>query len=220
MKRTASALIIFILAAAPACAQPPRGFRGMRGGGGLDAAPVPKDDAEKRILAVIGQTPQYANVPPSDGRLIRILTEAIGAKHAVEIGTSTGISGLWFALALRNTGGRLTTFDIDAGRIAIARKAYKKAGVEHLITIVEGDAHQTINALQGPIDIVFIDADKEGYRRYLDRILPLLRPGGLILAHNVSGRGSNPEYVDGVTLNPDLETVLYSPEMTVTVKKR
>jgi predicted O-methyltransferase YrrM len=220
MRNPASLLLLLTLAAA-ACAQPPRGFRGFRGaGGGLDAAPVPKDDAEKRILAVIEQTPQYANVPREDGRLIRILTEAIGAKHAVEIGTSTGISGLWFAMALRNTGGRLTTFDIDAGRIATARQAYKQAGVDHLITIVEGDAHETVKSLKGPIDIVFIDADKEGYRDYLDKILPLVRPGGLILAHNISGRGSNPEYVDGVTSNPALETVLFNSQMTVTVKKR
>jgi predicted O-methyltransferase YrrM len=220
MNRTTCTLLVLSLAAASACAQPPRGFRGMRGGGGLEAAPVPKDEVEKRILAVMEQTPHYANVPREDGRLIRILTEAVGAKHAVEIGTSTGISGLWFALALRNTGGRLTTFDIDPGRIATARETFKKAGVEHLVTIVEGDAHQTLQSLKGPIDIVFIDADKEGYRAYLDRLLPLVRPGGLVLAHNVSGRGSNPEYVDGVTANPALETVLFNSQMTVTVKKR
>jgi predicted O-methyltransferase YrrM len=221
MRTTACALLVLTLAGAAACAQPPRGWRGMRGGdSGLDVAPVPKDDAEKRILAVIDQTPRYANVPREDGRLIRILTEAIGAKHAVEFGTSTGISGLWFAMALRNTGGRLTTFDIDAGRIATARETYRKAGVDHLITIVEGDAHETVKSLKGPVDIVFIDADKEGYRDYLEKVLPLVRPGGLILAHNISGRGSNPEYVDAVTTHPALETVLFNSQMTVTVKKR
>jgi predicted O-methyltransferase YrrM len=221
MKNGARTLLVLTLASAAACAQPPRGFRGMRGGDlGLDVAPVAKDEAEKRILSVMEQTPRSMNVPREDGRLIRILTEAVTAKQAVEFGTSTGISGLWFAMALRNTGGRLTTFDIDPAAIAIARETYRKAGVDHLITIVEGDAHEKVKSLKGPIDIVFIDADKDGYRDYLEKILPLVRPGGLILAHNINGRGSNPEYVDAVTTNPALDTVLFNSQMTLTVKKR
>jgi predicted O-methyltransferase YrrM len=221
--RFASILTILLAAGIAALpAQPPFGRppRGMGGTAALSNPPLPAGDIEKRILDTTAQVPSHLNVPQEDGRVIRLLTESIGAKHAVEIGTSTGYSGLWFALALQKTGGRLTTFEYDAGRAATAREYFRKAGVDSLVTVVEGDAHQTISRLKGPIDIVFIDADKEGYRDYLDKLLPLVRPGGLILAHNISGRSSNPEYVDAVTSNPQLETFLITRQMSVTLKKR
>jgi len=208
--------------------RPPEGFggrwgpRGPRGGGfsSLGSSPLPRDAAEKQILETAERVTPSMNVPMEDGRMIRLLAEAIGAKEAVEIGTSTGYSGLWFALALKSTGGKLTTFEIDPGRAAEARQNFRRAGVEGIVTVVEGDAHQTIKKLRGPIDMVFLDADKEGYRDYLEKLLPLVRPGGLILAHNVSGRGENPEYVEAVTTNPQLETVLVTSQMALTLKKR
>jgi predicted O-methyltransferase YrrM len=217
------------LAAACTCsAQPPRPGRGGFGRGGYDPSsqanpPVPKTESEKRILGVINQAVQkgetYANVPAGDGRVMRLVAEAMGAKHVVEIGTSTGLSGMWFAMALEKTGGKLTTFEIDPGRAAIAREHFKQAGVDKLITIVEGDAHALIAKLQGPVDVVFIDADKEGYIDYLKKLLPLVRPGGVIMAHNVD---MNPEYFKEVTTNPDLETVAIgqSNGLALTLKKR
>ena len=80
-----------------------------------------------------------------------------------------------------------------------------KAEVEHLATVVEGDAHQNIAPVwRHPIDIVFIDADKEGYLDYLNQLLPLVRPGGLIMADNIS---QAPDYVKAVSANPELDTV-------------
>lgn len=205
--------------------QPPGGFggRGMRGAysaGGYGIAAQPADAAEKRILDTAAQVDRYLSVPEEDGRLIRMLTEAIGAKTAVEIGSSTGYSGLWFALALRKTGGHLTTHEYDRGRAATALENYRKAGVDSIITMVVGDAHETVKRLKGPIDIVFIDADKEGYADYLAKLLPLIRPGGLILAHNISSRQQNPEYMDALASNPNLETIRMNGEMAVTLKKR
>ena len=81
-------------------------------------------------------------------------------------------------MALRKTGGKLYTHDIDPGRIAVARENFKKAGVEDLITIIEGDAHQTATKNTDPIDVLFIDAEKEGYDAYLKELLPYVRPGG------------------------------------------
>ena len=187
----------------------------------LGNEPLAKDAAEKLILEISEQVPRRMNVPMEDGRLIRMLTESIGAKHAVEIGTSTGYSGLWFALALRSTGGRLTTFELDPGVAATAREIFSKAGVSDLITVVVGDAHQTVSQLEGPIDIVFIDADKPGYRDYVEKVLPLVRPGGLILAHNIRQASDNPNYVDAVTKNADLDTTLFlgGNGMTITLKK-
>ncbi|MCR4413211.1 MAG: hypothetical protein NUV77_12395, partial [Thermoguttaceae bacterium] len=75
---------------------------------------------------------------------------------------------------------------------------------------------------KGPVDLVFIDADKEGYVDYVKKALPVLRPGGLIVAHNVSPRMANPEFVKAVTTSPDLETVFYQEGggISVTLKKR
>lgn len=186
-------------------------------------APLARNAAEKAVLAVLNEAISsgavWSNVPESDGRLIRLLTESAGAKNVVEIGTSTGYSGLWFCLALLNTGGRLTTFEIDPGRAATAREHFRKAGVERLVTIVQGDAHENIARLKEPIDVLFIDADKDGYADYLNKLLPLVRPGGLILAHN---SGMAPDYVRLVTSNPELDTV-FDPgggEMAITLKKR
>jgi len=164
------------------------------------------------------------NVPPEDGKLLRIMTQASGAKHVVEIGTSNGYSGIWICLGLRNTGGKLTTFEIDEGRAKLARENFKKAGCEDRVRIVMGDAHQEITKLTGPIDLVFIDADKPGYADYLRKLLPLVRPGGLILAHNTTSQGGQMrDFLEAITTNPDLETVLLNPTdrgMSVTLKKR
>jgi predicted O-methyltransferase YrrM len=187
------------------------------------AAPIARTASEKKVLetidAIVKAGDLYANVPAADGRLLRILAESVNAKNVVEIGTSTGISGLWFSLALEKTGGKLTTFELDKARAALARKDFAHAGVEARVTIVEGDAHQNIAKLRDPIDVVFIDADKDGYVDYLNKLLPLIRPGGLILAHNTD---MVPAYMKAVTSNADLETVIYTTGggMAVTLKKR
>ncbi|MHC4485238.1 MAG: O-methyltransferase [Planctomycetota bacterium] len=188
------------------------------------------NEQERKILSVLEDMDQnqrrgMMNVPVEDARLLRLLTEAAGAKHVVEIGTSNGYSGIWFCLALRTTGGKLTTYEIDAHRASLARKNFKRAGVDKLVTLVEGDAHKEITKLKEQFDVVFIDADKEGYPDYLNKLLPLVRPGGLILAHNISMRGRQSgirDYIKAVTTNPDLETIFYErgSGISVTLKKR
>jgi predicted O-methyltransferase YrrM len=184
---------------------------------------------ETRILNVLEDMlhDQYSamlSVPPEDGRVLRLLAEATGAKHVVEIGTSNGYASIWFCLALRTTGGKLTTFEIDARRASLARENFKRAGVDKLVTLIEGDAHEKVTMLKEPIDIVFIDADKDGYLDYLNKLLPLVRPGGLILAHNTTDVGSQmQDYLEAVTTNPELETIFLHKQTTgigVTLKKR
>ncbi len=186
----------------------------------------PKDEEERKILEVLAtmrQGPRYANVSETDGRLLRLLTEAVNAKHVVEIGTSTGESGVWFALALRKTGGKLTTHEIDPQRAKIAEENFKKAGVDHLITVVVGDAHETITRIEEPIDILFLDANPGGYIDYLDKLLPKVRSGGLVVAHNMRWPAPNPDYIEAITRNPALETSFLLMEgagIGVTMKKR
>ena len=184
---------------------------------------------EARILNVLEEmlNDQYSamlSVPPEDGKVLRLLAEATGAKHIVEVGTSNGYASIWFCLALRFTGGRLTTFEIDPKRAALARENFKKAGVDKLVTIIVGDAHENVKMLKEPIDIVFIDADKDGYLDYLNKLLPLVRPGGLIIAHNTTDVASQmQDYLEAVTTNPELETIFLHRQTTgigITLKKR
>ena len=189
-------------------------------------------EMETRILKVLEemyQDPPAAdqgawNITPEDGRLLRVLTEAISAKHVVEIGTSHGYSAIWLCLALQSTGGKLITHEIDPDRVSLARKNFKRAGVEHIVTLVEGDAHKTVTKLKGPIDILFLDADKAGNIDYLNKLLPLVRPGGLILAHNTTDLESlMQDYLEAVTTDPDLETIFLHKRdlgIGVTLKKR
>ena len=224
-----AAIVVLACGARLYAGGPPRGGRGRR----MDASffkseAAPKDEAEKKILDVLGdmyksQRRGMQNVPMEDGRLLRVLTEMSGAKHVVEIGTSNGYSAIWFCLALRKTGGKLTTFEIDERRAKLARENFQRAGVEDRVTLVMGNAHETVKKLKEPIDILFLDADKEGYLDYLEKLLPLVRPGGLIVAHNINPGQADPRYVKAITTNPDLETILvniYSAGVGVTMKKR
>jgi predicted O-methyltransferase YrrM len=195
----------------------------------LTRHPRPRDEEEKRIIAVMddmqdNQARGMGNVLPEDGRLMRMLAEAVEAKHVVELGTANGYSAMWFCLALRATGGKLTTHEIDPQRIAMAKENFQRAGVEGLVTLVEGDAHETIKKLEGPIDVVLLDAEKEGFTDYLAKLLPLVREGGLIIAHDSSGQAHMmDDYFQAITENRDLETVLVDASrwgMCITRKMR
>lgn len=200
-------------------------------GGGEPLFPsktVPKTDREKAVLAILedmdrSQRDGSMSVPAGDGRLLRILAESMGAKQIVELGTSIGYSGIWFCLGMEATGGHLTTFEIDEGRANIARANFKRAGVEDRVTLVFGDAHEKVAEVKGPVDIVFLDADKEGYPDYLTKLLPKLRPGGLVIAHNMNKRQADPAFVKAVTTNPELETLFVNAGasgISVSLKKR
>jgi predicted O-methyltransferase YrrM len=205
---------------------PGRGPGVMEGANDPGKPPLPKDDGERRILAALEQArrgQRFANVSTADGRLLRQLTEAVNAQRVVELGTSTGESGLWFSMALRKTGGKLYTHDIDPGRIAVARENFKRAGVDDLVVITEGDAHQTAPRNKDPIDILFIDAEKEGYDAYLRELLPYVRPGGLIIAHNMRRPAPNRRYIEAITTSPDLDTsfvLMDGAGVGITLKKR
>jgi len=187
------------------------------------------DKQKKQILSVLDQMltgphSEILSVPPDDGKVLRLLAEATGARNIVEIGTSNGYAALWFCLALRTTGGKLTTFEIDAERVKLARENFKRAGVDKFVTVIEGDAHKMVTKLDKPIDIIFLDADKGGNLDYLNKLLPLVRPGGLILAHDTTDSAERMrDYLDFVTTDSALETIFLhkqGPGIGVTLKKR
>ena len=221
MTLTAAAVLVVTAAAQ-------RGGEQRRGQVPTEQPPLAKNDAEKKILSVLddmdrNQRAGMMNVPVADGRLLRLLTESIGAQHVVEIGTSNGYSGIWLCLALRTTGGKLTTYELDARRAELARQNFKRAGVEKLVTLIEGDAHEEVVKLKEPIDLLFLDADKSGYSDYLDKLLPLVRPGGLIVAHNMVRPRPDPKFIKAITTDADLETLFLNMDgagVAVTLKKR
>ncbi|MFO7732913.1 MAG: class I SAM-dependent methyltransferase [Candidatus Aminicenantes bacterium] len=128
------------------------------------------------------------NVPESDGKILYDLIIANGYTRALEIGTSTGHSGVWIAWALSKTGGRLITVEIDEGRHREALANFREAGLDTYIDARLADAHELVPALAGPFDFVFCDADKDWYKNYFVAVLPKLTVGGCFAAHNVSER--------------------------------
>lgn len=184
------------------------------------APPIAGSPAESRVLAVmermVSERQLYLAVSAENGRLLRLLAESSGSRQAVEIGTSTGYSSLWILLGLRASGGKLTTFEIDPDRAERARAHFREAGVDAQVEVVVGNAHQTVKRLREPIDLLFLDADKEGYASYLKTLLPLVRPGGIVAADNIE---MAPDYYRAVTTDPGLDTVVIG-NLAVTLKKR
>ena len=150
------------------------------------------------------------NVPDGDGRVLHNLILKHKYTRALEIGTSTGHSGLWIAWALAKTGGKLTTVEIDPQRHQTALANFKEAGLASYIDARLGDAHDIVPALVGPFDFVFSDADKDWYKNYLVAVWPKLVPGGCFTAHNVTGRagGGISEFLAHLKTLRDAETTI------------
>jgi len=125
------------------------------------------------------------NIPESDGKLLYDIIVKNGYKNAVEIGTSTGRSGIWMAWALSKNGGKLTTIEIDESRHNEAVKNFEKAGLSDYIDARLADAHELVPQLDGPIDFVFHDADKNWSTNYFKALDPKLVAGGCFTVHNV-----------------------------------
>lgn len=152
------------------------------------------------------------NVNADEGAFLRGLVEKVHAKRALEVGTSNGYSSIWIAMGLRRTGGHLQTLEIDPGRARLAGENFRAAGVDSLVTLKLGDARKEIPALSGPFDFVFIDAWKQDYVLYLDNVLPKVRPGGVIVAHNVTDlRDELQDFIRAVQTNPQLKTTIENP---------
>lgn len=104
-----------------------------------------------------------------------------------------------------------------------ARANFERAGLAQQATAVLGDAHAEVTQLAGPVDFVFLDADKEGYLDYLAKLRPLVRPGGLIAAHNMAWPAPDSAYLKAVTTDAGLETVFVNMQAAgigLTLKKR
>jgi predicted O-methyltransferase YrrM len=172
-------------------------------------AASPLDERVRAFLAKRQGTWRDLNVPTADGQVLHDLIVKHRFKRALEIGTSTGHSGIWIAWALSKTGGRLTTIEIDRRRHTEALANFKEAGVDSYIDARLGDAHELTRTLPGPWDFVFSDADKDWYTNYLSAVWPKVVPGGCFTAHNVSMRGSGiSEFLAALDRLPDGKTTI------------
>src|SRR2546430_12004627 len=133
------------------------------------------------------------------GALLRVLATAGGARRILEIGTAIGYSGIWLAGTLP-PGGLLLTCEMDEDRARRARENFARAGVADRVNVLVGDAQRMIAKVAGPFDLVFQDGDKQLYTPLLDRLVALLRPGGLLITDNVLWDG---EVVPGFKPQPE-----------------
>jgi predicted O-methyltransferase YrrM len=176
MQRLPAALLILVLAAVPACTATAHV---------QDTGSSELDVTVRAFLDRHRGTWRDLNVPESDGRLLYDLVLKNKFQRALEIGTSTGHSGIWIAWALSKTGGKLITLEIDRDRHREAMGNFKEAGLSDFVDARLGDAHRLVPALEGPFDFVFSDADKEWYTNYFVAVWPKVVPGGCFTAHNV-----------------------------------
>ena len=133
-------------------------------------------------------TPQAARlraISPEVGQFLVTLAIAIHASAIVEVGTSGGYSTLWFAVAAGATGGHIVTFEIDPAKAALARRSFKSAGVGEIVELREGDGGAGLAELTDCVDLVFLDAEKSDYVRFLEPAIRALRKGGLLIADNL-----------------------------------
>ena len=137
------------------------------------------------------------------GALLRVLATSVRASRILEIGTAIGYSGIWLARALPS-GGMLVTMEFDENRAREARENFARAGLSDRVSVVVGDAQLKIAKVSGPFDLIFQDGDKALYTPLLDRLVALLRPGGLLVTDNVLWDG---EVVPGFAAAPTHDAV-------------
>jgi predicted O-methyltransferase YrrM len=137
-------------------------------------------------------------VEPDTARLLRSLVIAMGARKLLEVGTAIGYSAIWMAQALPE-GGQLISLELEPARAATARANAERAGLGATISVIVGDAARFLHKVAGPFDLVFQDGSKELYEPLLDRLVELVRPGGMIVTDNVLWDG---EVVEGFAASP------------------
>lgn len=149
-----------------------------------------------------------------EGTFLKLLVRLSGARRALEIGMFTGYSGLMIAAGLPEDG-TLVTCDVDPRAEEIARRYFERSPHGRKITIRMGPALETIATLSAPIDFVFLDADKQNYSSYYDAVLPLMPPGGLLVADNAlwSGKVLRPKEENGRAIAGFNARVFHDPRV-------
>lgn len=163
------------------------------------------EDAAQRA-AKLPSSHRTRNVDRETGQWLNLLLRTMGARAILEIGSSNAVSTIWLGDAARANGGMVTGTEIIPERAADANRNLATAGLAEYARVILGDAQATIATLEGPFDVVFIDAEKDDYVGHFLAAIDLVRPGGLILADNVTSHDIS-DYQNLVRSRSDLETV-------------
>jgi predicted O-methyltransferase YrrM len=190
----------------------------------FSATLVPSDDVLDAALAASEAAGLPAiNVAPNQGKLLQLLATIRGARRILEVGTLGGYSTIWLARALP-PGGRLVTLELDPAHAAVATQNIARAGFADVVSVVVGNAKDSLARLiadgEAPFDFIFIDADKDNNRAYLDAALKLSRPGTVIVVDNVVRRGrvADPDNRDPdvVGVREGFARIVAEPKLTTT----
>jgi caffeoyl-CoA O-methyltransferase len=146
--------------------------------------------AETAAMAERGEAPATFQIAPEQGVFMQLLTRALGARQAIEIGTFTGFSALCIARGLPDDGS-LLCLDRNEEWTTVARRYWERAGLADRIELRLGDALPTLSSLpeEPTFDLAFVDADKAGYPAYVDGLYPRMRPNGVVLLDNTLRTG-------------------------------
>jgi len=151
---------------------------------------VPADSALKEALRASADAGMPAiAVSPAQGKLLMLLAQTLGARRILEIGTLGGYSTIWLARGLTE-GGRLISLEADPKHAEVARSNIARAGLSDVVEVRLGKALETLPTVEGPFDLIFIDADKVNYPEYFSWAMKLSRAGSLIIADNVVRKGA------------------------------
>ena len=154
------------------------------------------------------------NTTVGDAMMLRILVESMKAKRGIEVGSANGFGAMNMGIGFERTGGHLYTLEIDRRMVQECRENLKKVGLEKTVTCIEGDALKTLPTLKVEFDLVFIDALKRDYLKYLKLIEPKLKPGAVIVGDNVirSARAMK-DFLDYIQNSPNYDTVIIRASM-------
>lgn len=180
---------------------------------------APQDTALSNALTVMeAEGVPRINVSPVEGKLLHVLALLVGAKRVLEVGTLGGYSGIQLARALPEDG-KLITLELDPHHAQVAQRNFEQAGVSAKTEIRLGPAAESLRQMDAngePLfDLIFIDADKDGYPEYLELALPLLREGGLLLGDNTlpgdvltDEQSGTKRYNSEVAVSPELTSII------------
>ena len=190
----------------------------------LVARQSPPPQAAQVLAAIKKIDKELYSVSEEDGRFLRVLIGARGAKRVLEIGSARGYSAIWMGLALRDTGGELVTIEFDQARAKEAKTNIERAGLSSTVRLISGDAFAEIPKLTGTFDLVFLDAWKPDYLKFFNLVFPRVDAGGVFVAHNVvNKRDEMKDFLGVISSRQDAWTSIVSPSgegMSLTYKLR
>ena len=167
------------------------------------------DKETSEVLAELEKTQkEFWNIPRKTAVLINTFIKMMGAKSALEIGTSNGYSGIWIAKALKQTGGKLTTIEYYEKRQSVAIENFKTCGVNDIIRPLQGSACEILESLEPEekFDFVFIDANKREYVKYFELVKPHLTEKALIVADNITSHAEKVQtFIDAVDADDEFQ---------------